>query len=146
MISYKKIQSTHVFFLNILNKIRDVVGNFSILVEAISEAKVAPPIALPFPCCSWVVAGFGRPSRAVVPWVRRFWKTANFRCEKQLSSTRWFFPSRDRTSSPNLGGHDSPLKRVTWTHHPKKVTAWITRHGWSLACDTQQISHKTPQG
>ena len=29
-------------------------------------------------------------------------------------------------SSPIVGGHDSPLERVT-NHHPKKVTDWITR-------------------
>ena len=32
-----------------------------------------------------------------------------------------------RPFHPLVGGHDSPLKRVTWTHHPKKVTNWITR-------------------
>ena len=31
-------------------------------------------------------------------------------------------------SSPIVGGHlTSPLERVTFFHHPKKVTAWITR-------------------
>ena len=32
-------------------------------------------------------------------------------------------------SSPIVGGHVfTPWFRVTWTHHPKKVTTWITRY------------------
>ncbi len=38
--------------------------------------------------------------------------------------------SRDQTLSPNVGGHVYNLwVRVTWTHHPKKVTSRIARNG-----------------
>ena len=54
----------------------------------------------------------------------------NLRLKKQpksnKESTRWFTPCPFHPRS--LEVTFSPLERVTWTHHPKKVRAWITWH------------------
>ena len=45
-------------------------------------------------------------------------------------------------SSPSWRSRFTPLTRVTWTHHPKKVTDWITR-GWFN--DIKLIIHAASQ-
>ena len=45
-------------------------------------------------------------------------KSTSSNCKNQVIQSDLFIPYR---------WSFFPLKRVTWTHHPKKVTAWITR-------------------
>ena len=52
-------------------------------------------------------------------------------CYGKLVYTRWFKPPCLNFIPDRWRVTISPLERVTWTHHPKKVTAWITRKGFS---------------
>ena len=79
-ISYKKIQSNHVFFIFLNIRIRGIS-----ILEA--ESSALPPIALPF-LVAVGPAGFGRPSH-VVSWSEDFGKRRESGpLPKQLSSTR----------------------------------------------------------
>ncbi len=64
---------------------------------------------------SWLLWFSMQVNMQMVPWIL-LWVTK--KGLTKMWSTRWF----KVTFFPLVGGHQQPLKRVTWTHHPKKVT------------------------
>ena len=120
------------FLFKILNKIRDVVGNFSILGKLNRRQNATPPIALPFPCCS-CCGRFWAPFTCRGSLVRRFWKTSGTGMSKATLVHQVMIQAVTELHPQTLEvTHFTIEKGHGWLNHPKKVTAWITRHGWSL--------------